>query len=526
MTAQKFCDKCGKPNRLQARFCGYCGQPFEPSGPEKESDSRESFTQQTSSPQDIGQRLRRIDPRDRNSKPKKSFVLPIIISALLGLLVYTNPTLEKYGDFVQQQVIQHSKTSKERIEASLFTAPLMAWGFMFVTERTNYYLFSVYETNLEEIGRLRALGILNNFIFLEIPQSLLSKRSPAPIPSQAPPFSQVPNLSSGKGDKPTEPRKDRAAKPDSKIAVEKSSDIVRIDSFLGICSDFKAYAVSDTNGVKIVDLETGQQLTSPIWDQDWGRPRLATFGNNLIAIVTERDMSSGSVKVFSRKTGELEQNVRGQIDGAAFTADGRFLAITEFRPGSGYYLVLRDVQGKKTVAEWHLGSNGYCSLAVARKHVAAYETNDERITVVEAETGKTVKTLKSSSFRKRQEFTGGRMPLAISPAGNLIACEAEDAIVLYDMDGRKDIHKLEGHLDIVRAIAFSPNGEIIATSAKDKTIRFWNVREKKESYIIKNLPTSASELIFSPDGKRIAVVYRDDELRGARSAEIRSVELK
>src|SRR5262249_29001237 len=203
-----------------------------------------------------------------------------------------------------------------------------------------------------------------------------------------------------------------------------------------------------------------------------------------------------------------------------------FLAITEFRPGNGYYLVLRDVQGKKMVAEWRLGSNGYCSLAVARKHVAAYEANDDRITVVETETGKAGKTLKYGSFRKRQEFSGARMPLAISPAGNLIACEAEDAVVLYDIDGGKDIHRLEGHLDIVRAIAFSPNGDIVATSAKDKTIRFWNVKEKKEIHTIKNLPSSASELIFSPDGKRIVAVYGDGGFRGARSAEIRSVELK
>jgi hypothetical protein len=373
MIAQKFCDKCGKPNRLQARFCGYCGQPFERPIPETGNTT------------------------NGNSKPKKSFAFPIITGALLGLLVYTNPTLEKYGDFVQQQVIRHSKTSKERIGASLFTAPLIASGFMLVTERTDYFFFSIYETNLEEIGRLRALGILNHFIFLESPQSLVSKRSSAPTSSQAPspqvPDSAFSNLSLGKSNKSPELEKGHAPKPDSKITVEKSSDIVRMGSFLGISSDFKVYATSDSNGVKIVDLEVGQQLTSPIWDQDWGSPRSAAFGEDLIAIVTDGDMSSRSVKVFSRKTGELEQNIRGQINGAAFTADGRFLAITEFRPSNGYYLILRDVQGKKTVAEWRLGSNGYCSLAVAGTHVVAYESNDDQITVIDVKARKVVKTL-------------------------------------------------------------------------------------------------------------------------------------
>jgi hypothetical protein len=308
-------------------------------------------------------------------------------------------------------------------------------------------------------------------------------------------------------------------KPDPKPAPPKPFGIVSIDAFLGISPDFKVYAVSEAGGVKAVDLETGKPVTSPTWDRDWGHPRSVAFGNNVIAVVT----GSESVKVFSRKTGELAQNVRGRVDGAVFTADGRFLAITEFRSDNGYYLILRDIQGKKTIAELRLGSN-YCSLAVTGKRVVAYDWRDDQITVVEAETG-IVEKFKSGSFRKRTD-AGGRMPLAISPVGNLLACEAEDAVVLYDLDGGKVAQKLEGHLDVVRAVAFSPNGETVASAAKDKTIRFWNVKEGKEVTAIKNLPAVPSELIFSTDGKRLAVVYRKGESGGARKAEIRSVEPK
>jgi hypothetical protein len=317
--------------------------------------------------------------------------------------------------------------------------------------------------------------------------------------------------------------KDGVSKPDPKAAAPKPSGHVRIDAFLGISPDFKVYGVSAAGGVKLVDLETGKQIPSPAWDRDWGHPRSVAFANNVVAVVTGRDVSGESVKVFSRKTGELEQNVRGQVDGAAFTADGRFLAITEFRPGNGYHLILRDIQEKKPIAELRLGSNGYCSLAVTGNRVAAFESKDDQITVVEAETGTVVKKLKSGSFRKRKEFGSGRMPLAISPAGNLLACEAEDAIVLCDIDSAKVVQKLEGHLEVVRAVAFAPDGETVASAAKDKTIRFWNVKQGKEVSAIKDLPAGASELIFSADGKRILVVYRDGEFRGARKAEIRSV---
>src|SRR5262249_38656902 len=151
-------------------------------------------------------------------------------------------------------------------------------------------------------------------------------------------------------------------KPVAKPPAQKPFDGVRIDRFLGISPDFTTVAISEADGVKVVDRETGRKLASPTWDRDWGRPRSAAFGNDLIAVVTGRELSAKSVKLFSRKTGELQQNVRGQVNNVAFTADGRFLAITEFRPGNGYHLILRDVKAKRTIAERRLGSNGYCSL--------------------------------------------------------------------------------------------------------------------------------------------------------------------
>jgi len=98
--------------------------------------------------------------------------------------------------------------------------------------------------------------------------------------------------------------------------------------------------------------------------------------------------------------------------------------------------------------------------------------------------------------------------------------------VLYNIENASVTHKLEGHLDVVSAVAFSPSGETVASAAKDKTIRFWNVKEGKEIGVLKSFPTAPSELIFSADGKRIAVVYGADDFRGTRKVEIRNVSPK
>jgi predicted amidophosphoribosyltransferase len=156
LTPQKYCAKCEKPNRLQARFCGHCGQPFSPAGLEHEGRS--------------GKGKRKLP---------KSMLLPVVISAFVALLVYTNPTPNQYRAFVQQQLIGAAKTPEERFVASLFT-PLLGWGIDAFTKRTNYYLWSVYTTRVDTAGGVKAIGILGTFIVVEKPQSFPPKsRSPA-----------------------------------------------------------------------------------------------------------------------------------------------------------------------------------------------------------------------------------------------------------------------------------------------------------------------------------------------------------
>ena len=87
--------------------------------------------------------------------------------ALFGLLVLTNPPLERYVFFLRQKLIQESKTDGERVLAALFGG-FTTWMVISQTIRKDYILFSIYDTNIEN-EHLKALGILNNFILLEIP---------------------------------------------------------------------------------------------------------------------------------------------------------------------------------------------------------------------------------------------------------------------------------------------------------------------------------------------------------------------
>ncbi len=41
------------------------------------------------------------------------------------------------------------------------------------------------------------------------------------------------------------------------------------------------------------------------------------------------------------------------------------------------------------------------------------------------------------------------------------------------------VHTLKGHSSAITSVAFSPNGQIIASGSKDKTIKLWNLARKE-----------------------------------------------
>ncbi len=102
MTNQRLCNACGKPNREQARFCGYCGQPLQDTiqkrdnfpYDQKASEGGREAQRSPSSLQIAEGERNESYPNNKAGKMMKSISSTITMIALLGLLVYTNPTLE------------------------------------------------------------------------------------------------------------------------------------------------------------------------------------------------------------------------------------------------------------------------------------------------------------------------------------------------------------------------------------------------------------------------------------------------
>jgi YD repeat-containing protein len=103
----------------------------------------------------------------------------------------------------------------------------------------------------------------------------------------------------------------------------------------------------------------------------------------------------------------------------------------------------------------------------------------------------------------------GIFSVAFAPSSQLLAISSNFIVELWNVeDLAKPIRVLSGHQADVVAIAFSPDGQTIATAGDDKTIKLWSLDGKLlHSFIAHN--ERIWKLAFTPDGQTLASASAD-----------------
>jgi WD40 repeat protein len=107
------------------------------------------------------------------------------------------------------------------------------------------------------------------------------------------------------------------------------------------------------------------------------------------------------------------------------------------------------------------------------------------------------------------------LPRAVSPvsAASLVALLAAPPGELTFLEARALFP--QAHQATVLALAFSPDGRLLASASMDKTVKVWDVLQGKEIYVCRH-GDDVTAVGFSPDGKRIASLSKEPFLRNGK----------
>lgn len=208
----------------------------------------------------------------------------------------------------------------------------------------------------------------------------------------------------------------------------------------------------------------------------------------------------------------LWETKRGMVSGIAFSANGKWIAISNWDK----VLKVWDIQCGVSIAQIEL-SNFRDSFVFSpdARWLAIGNRDTGNVELREPETGKIVSTLIGES-----EKGGVFMPIAFSPDIQLLASTSRDdanddaeSIIVWDVENSERVTCLKGHTAYIYRLRFSPCGRFLASGGEeDGTVLIWDVGSWEK--IKAHTGYGKSDMIpsYSPEGVlRVAAVSYDDD---------------
>ncbi|KAI7975374.1 hypothetical protein EIK77_004977 [Talaromyces pinophilus] len=111
----------------------------------------------------------------------------------------------------------------------------------------------------------------------------------------------------------------------------------------------------------------------------------------------------------------------------------------------------------------------------------------------------------SAVLQTLEGHSGWVQAVAFSPDGKLVASGSSDRTAkLWDPATGTLRQTLEGHSDLVQAVAFSPDSKLVASGSSDRTVKLWDLATGTLRQTLEGHSDLVQAVAFSPDSKLVA----------------------